>query len=122
MKNPEVIRNRQKIEAAILNAKAFIKTKNEFGSFAIYIWQFTQNKPIVNKWKNIEDIPVYTKESILISNNLRKRGFIFVGPTICYAFMQTIGMVNDHLVDCFRHEELTKSIGSPIMYIHIGRD
>jgi len=106
--DPGIIRNRLKINAAIGNAKAFLKVQEEFGSFDRYIWQFVNGKPIRNAWKAMTDIPVSTPESEAMSKDLKKRGFTFVGPTICYAFMQAVGMVNDHVVDCFRHEELTK--------------
>jgi DNA-3-methyladenine glycosylase I len=103
--NAGIIRNRSKINAAIGNAQAFLATKEEFGSFDKYIWQFTGDKPLVNKWKRGGQIPAETKESQSMSKDLKKRGFRFVGPTICYAFMQATGMVNDHLVDCFRYEQ-----------------
>ncbi|HNW98121.1 MAG TPA: DNA-3-methyladenine glycosylase I [Bacteroidales bacterium] len=101
-----IIRNRLKIQATIENAKAFIKVQKEFGSFDKYIWQFVNNKPIVNKWKSISEIPAFSKESDLMSKDLKKRGFKFVGTTICYAFMQAAGLVNDHIVSCFRYEEV----------------
>lgn len=103
--NAAIIRNRSKINAAIGNARAFLETKEEFGSFDKYIWQFVGSKPIVNKWKRGGQIPAETKESQAMSKDLKKRGFRFVGPTICYAYMQATGMVNDHLVDCFRYEQ-----------------
>ncbi len=104
--NPGIIRNRRKIEAAVLNAQAFLKIQKEFGSFANYLWSFVQNKPIQNNWENLKEVPVLTNESQSLSGDLQKRGFKFVGPTICYALMQAIGMVNDHTVDCFRHGEI----------------
>lgn len=104
--NPEIIRNRLKINAAITNARAFLKVQEEFGSFDRYIWQFVKGKPIRNSWRKLTEIPSRTPESDAMSKDLRKRGFKFVGPTICYAFMQAVGMVNDHVVDCFRHKEL----------------
>lgn len=103
--NAGIIRNRSKINAAIGNAQAFLAAKEEFGSFDKYIWQFVGGKPIVNKWKQGGKIPAETKESQAMSKDLKKRGFRFVGPTICYAFMQATGMVNDHLVNCFRYKE-----------------
>ena len=106
--NPGIIRNRAKIHAAIDNAKAFLETSGEFGSFDKYIWQFVGGKPIVNKWKRLQQLPSETKESQAMSKDLKKRGFRFVGPTICYAFMQATGMVNDHLVDCFRYKEVQR--------------
>lgn len=103
LKNAGIIRNRQKIEAAINNAKRFLEVQKEFGSFDKYIWQFTNYNTIQNKWGYEKEIPASTEESDLMSANLKKRGFKFVGSTICYAFMQAVGMVNDHLVDCFRY-------------------
>jgi DNA-3-methyladenine glycosylase I len=104
--NPEIIRNRLKINAAITNAQAFLQVQKEFGSFDHYIWQFVHDKPIRNSRERLSDIPCNTPESDAMSKNLQKRGFKFVGTKICYAFMQAVGMVNDHVVDCFRYEEL----------------
>ena len=104
--NPEIIRNRLKINTAVTNARAFLKVQEEFGSFDRYIWQFVKGKPIRNSWQTMMDIPSSTPESVAMSKDLKKRGFKFVGPTICYAFMQAVGMVNDHVVDCFRYKEL----------------
>ena len=101
--DPSIIRNKLKIKAAVTNAKAFIDIQNEWGSFSKYIWHFTNNNPIVNHWENLSDIPAQTPLSITISKDLKKRGFKFVGPTVVYAHMQATGMVNDHLVSCFRH-------------------
>jgi len=101
-----IIRNRLKIQSVITNAKVFLKVQDEFGSFSKFIWKFLNNKPIINKFKTMEEIPSKTKESELISKDLKKRGFKFVGPTICYAFMQAVGMVNDHTTDCFRYDEI----------------
>jgi DNA-3-methyladenine glycosylase I len=98
--NEGIVRNRAKIAAAIDNAKAFLQVQKEFGSFDAYIWQFVGGKPVVNKRKAMRDIPTETPESQAMSKDLKKRGFRFVGPTICYAFMQATGMVNDHLVGC----------------------
>ncbi|MBE0461633.1 MAG: DNA-3-methyladenine glycosylase I [Candidatus Aminicenantes bacterium] len=103
-----IIRNRRKIEASIQNARAFLAVKKEYGSFDSYIWQFTDGKPKKNAWKNVKEIPPMTPESDAMSKDLMKRGFKFVGPTICYAFMQAVGMVNDHTIDCFRYEEILK--------------
>jgi DNA-3-methyladenine glycosylase I len=108
LENPGIIRNRRKISAAIGNARAFLQVQNEFGSFDRYIWQFVQGKTIQNTWQKMTEIPNSTPESTAMSKDLRQRGFNFVGPTICYAFMQAVGMVNDHLVHCFRHGELQK--------------
>jgi len=104
--NKGIIRNRLKIEAAIQNAKSFLAVQKEFGSFDKYIWQFTGSQTIKNAWKTMTEIPAQTKESVAMSNDLKKRGFKFVGPTICYAFMQAAGMVNDHIVDCFRYSQV----------------
>ena len=105
--NPGIIRNRLKVEAAVLNAKAFIELQRQFGSFDSYIWQFVNHTPIQNARRGMGDIPSSSAESDAMSKDLKKRGFKFVGTTICYAFMQATGMVNDHIVDCFRHEELS---------------
>lgn len=101
-----IVRNRRKITAAIDNAKAFLKIQKEFGSFDSYIWKFVGGRPIRNGWKELAEIPVVTPESKLMSLCLKERGFKFVGPTICYAFMQAVGMVNDHTIDCFRYAEI----------------
>ena len=108
LKNPGIIRNKLKVHAAVKNANAFIKVRQEFGTFNKYIWQFTEGKTIQNKWKSLKDIPAETDVSRTMSKDLKKRGFSFVGPTICYAFMQATGIVNDHVVDCYRHDELNK--------------
>jgi len=101
--NPGIIRNRLKIEAAVANAQAFLAVQKELGSFSAYLWQFVNNAPLVNRWESVRQVPAVTPESKAMSRDLKKRGFRFVGPTICYAFMQAVGMVNDHVVDCFRH-------------------
>ena len=103
MANAGIIRNRLKIKAAIGNAKAYLKIMDETGSFSDYIWSFVGGKPIVNNWENQSQVPVSTKESDAMSKDLKKRGFKFVGSTICYAFMQAAGMVNDHSTDCYLH-------------------
>ncbi|MCF2141787.1 MAG: DNA-3-methyladenine glycosylase I [Candidatus Lokiarchaeota archaeon] len=108
MDNPGIIRNRLKIRSFITNAQAFLRIQEEFGAFDKYIWQFVNGNPIQNHWRSWDEVPAKTPLSEKISKNLKKRGFKFVGPTIVYAFMQAIGMVNDHLVDCFRHSELSK--------------
>lgn len=108
LQNPEIVRNKLKVRAAITNAKCFIEIQKEFGSFSSYSWQFVGGKPIVNKWKKMCDVPATSKESDAFSKDLKKRGFKFVGSTIMYAHMQATGMVNDHLVDCFRHKEVNK--------------
>ena len=104
--DPGIVRNRLKIEAAVQNANAFLAVQREFGSFDDYIWQFVNGARVRNAWKTLDAIPSKTKESALMSKDLKKRGFRFVGPTICYAFMQAVGMVNDHTVDCFRYPEV----------------
>ena len=104
--NPSIVRNRLKITAAIQNAKAFLAVQEEFGSFNVYIWQFVDGQPRVNAWRSLKQIPSRTGESDAMSKDLRRRGFKFVGSTICYAFMQATGMVNDHTVPCFRHDQL----------------
>ncbi len=101
-----IVRNRLKVNAAVQNACAFLEVQDEFGSFDEYIWRFVGGKPIVNSWENLGQIPAQTGESEAMSKDLKGRGFRFVGPTICYAFMQAVGMVNDHIVDCFRYEEI----------------
>ena len=107
--NPGIVRNRLKIESAVKNARAYLKVQQEFGSFNQYIWKFSGGKPIINAWHSLKELPAHTGESDAMSKDLRKRGFTFVGSTICYAFMQAIGMVNDHLVDCFRYGEINKA-------------
>ncbi len=104
--DPGIVRNRRKIEAVIDNAKAFLDIQKEFGSFDSYIWKFVGGRPIKNGWKELVEIPADTPESGQMSLDLKKRGFAFVGPTICYAFMQAVGMVNDHTIDCFRYSEI----------------
>ena len=104
--NENIIRNRLKIEAAVGNAKSLIALQKEVGSFDEYIWRFVGGRPKQNRWQSLDDIPGETAESNKMSKDLRRHGFKFVGPTICYAFMQAVGMVNDHLIDCFRHKEV----------------
>lgn len=103
LQNPGIIRNRLKIASAVRNAKAFLAVQKEFGSFDRYVWQFVGGKPRVNSWRSLKQVPARTPESDAMSKDLKKRGFSFVGSTICYAFMQAVGMVNDHVVNCFRH-------------------
>jgi DNA-3-methyladenine glycosylase I len=103
-----IVRNRAKISAAISNAQAFLQVKEEFERFDTYIWQFVDGKPIINKWKRLGQIPAETEESRAMSKDFKARGFRFVGPTICYAFMQAVGMVNDHVTDCFRYKEVQR--------------
>ena len=106
MGNEGIVRNRLKIVSAVKNAKAFLDVQKEFGSFDRYVWQFVGGKPRVNARRRLGDVPARTAESDAMSKDLKKRGFTFVGSTICYAFMQAVGMVNDHLVDCFRYREV----------------
>lgn len=106
MANEGIVRNRMKIEATIANARAFLEVQKEFGSFDAYVWKFVGGRPRVNSIRSAKSVPAQTAESVAMSKDLRKRGFNFVGPTICYAFMQAVGMVNDHLVNCFRYQEL----------------
>ena len=110
--NPAIVRNRLKIHAAVSNAQAYLKVRQAFGSFDDYIWQFVDRRPQHNAWKNAADIPAFTPISELISKDLKKRGFKFVGSTICYAYMQATGMVNDHTTDCYRHAEIKTQYSS----------
>ena len=103
IQNPSIIRNKLKINSAINNAKHFLKIQKQFGTFDNYLWGFVNYKPIKNKFKTYSDLPVYTELSEKLSADLKKHGFTFVGPTICYAFMQAIGMVNDHTANCFKY-------------------
>jgi DNA-3-methyladenine glycosylase I len=106
--NNGIIRNRLKIASSVRNARAFLKVQDEFGSFDRYIWQFVVGQPVVNKWRSLKQVPARTAQSDAMSKDLKKRGFSFVGSTICYAFMQAVGMVNDHLVECFRHSQIAR--------------
>ncbi len=108
LKDPGIIRNRLKIESAIRNAHAFLAVQQEFGSFDTYIWRFTGGRTILHRCRRLADIPATSRESDAMSRDLKQRGFTFVGSTICYAFMQAAGMVNDHLVDCFRYREVRR--------------
>src|SRR5215470_249887 len=108
LKDPGIIRNRLKIDSTVSNAKAFLAVQKEFGSFDSYIWQFVGGEPIQNSWRAGQRVPAKTRESDAMSKDLRKRGFRFVGSTICYAFMQAVGMVNDHTVDCFRYRHVAE--------------
>ncbi|MBX2944620.1 MAG: DNA-3-methyladenine glycosylase I [Cyclobacteriaceae bacterium] len=101
--DPGIVRNRLKVYAAVNNAKRFLEVQKEFGSFSNYIWRFVDEKPIINKWKSLRQVPATTKESDALSKDLLKRGFKFVGSTVMYAHMQACGLVNDHLVDCWRY-------------------
>jgi DNA-3-methyladenine glycosylase I len=112
LKNPGIVRNRLKIESTVSNARAFLDVQNEFGSFDRYVWRFVNGKPIQNRRMALHEIPPRTTESDALSIDLRKRGFRFVGPTIVYAFMQAVGMVNDHEISCYRHREVRQAAGS----------
>ena len=109
--NPNIVRNRLKVEAAVKNARAVLSIRQEFGSLDTYLWRFVNNQPTINAWKTLEEVPVSTSESQAMSKDLKKRGCNFVGPTICYAFMQACGLVNDHTTDCFRYAELASAEG-----------
>jgi DNA-3-methyladenine glycosylase I len=106
--NAGIVRNRLKIESAISNAKAFLMVQDECGSFDEFIWGFVDGQPMINSWKSLKELPAHTAESDAMSKELKRRGFRFVGSTICYAFMQAVGMVNDHLVGCFRYKQLKR--------------
>lgn len=106
--NEGIVRNRLKIESSVSNAKAFLKVQDEFGSFDTYVWRFVDGRPRVNSWRTMKHVPATTAQSDAMSKELLKRGFRFVGSTICYAMMQATGMVNDHLITCFRYKELSK--------------
>ena len=106
LRDPGIVRNRLKVESAVRNARAFLEIQKEFGSFDAYVWRFVDGKTIQNRWRRLGDIPAHTSESDAMSKDLKRRGFNFVGSTICYAYMQAAGMVNDHQTSCFRHREL----------------
>jgi DNA-3-methyladenine glycosylase I len=106
LSDPEIVRNRAKIEAAVQNAKGLLQIRRQFGDFDSYVWRFVGGKPITNAWSSLAEIPAQTPESRALSEDLKAHGFRFVGPTICYAFMQAVGMVNDHVVDCFRYRQV----------------
>ena len=109
LENPGIIRNRLKIEAAVKNARAFLEVQKEFGTFDRFIWSLVGNKPRRNHFRKLNEVPPQTPESDAMSRELKKRGFSFVGSTICYAFMQAVGMVNDHVVDCFRYKKIEET-------------
>ncbi len=108
--DPEIIRNRMKIDAAVRNARAFLKIQEEFGDFDSYCWRIVGGRPKLNHWKATRQIPATSPESVAFSKDLKHRGFSFVGPTVVYAYMQAVGMVNDHLVDCFRYREISSRL------------
>lgn len=106
LQNPGIVRNRLKVQSTVLNAQQFLRIRDEFGSFDRFLWQFVGGKPVQNAWRSLSEVPASTEVSDVMSRELKRRGFKFVGTTICYALMQATGMVNDHTADCFRHEEL----------------
>lgn len=108
LEDPGIVRNRLKIESVVRNARAFLEVQSEFGSFDSYIWRFVGGEPKVNRWRNLQEVPAATPESDAMSKDLMRRGFRFVGPTICYAHMQATGMVKDHVTKCFRFRELLR--------------
>ena len=112
MNDSKIIRNRMKIEAAVRNARAFLEVQEEFGNFDSYCWHFVGGRPKLNRWKATRQIPATSPESELFSKDLKCRGFSFVGPTVAYAYMQAVGMVNDHLVDCFRYQEIQREVAT----------
>jgi len=120
MKDPGIVRNRLKIQAAIDNGKAFLQVQKEFGSFDRYVWSFVDGTPKINSRKSLRQVPARTPESDALSRDLQRRGFRFVGSTICYAFMQAVGMVNDHVVDCFRYKELAGNLGTETNFLRAG--
>ncbi len=108
LRDDGIVRNRLKVESAVRNARAFLDVQREFGSFDAYVWRFVGGAPRINRWRSMHQVPPRTKESDAMSKDLKQRGFNFAGSTICYAFMQAVGMVNDHVVGCFRHAELAR--------------
>lgn len=108
-----IVRNRLKVEAAVTNARAYLETQERFDSFDAYVWEFVAGRPIQNTWRRVEEIPATTPESDSMSRDLKRRGFRFVGSTICYAFMQAVGMVNDHTTGCYRHREIRRLGSGP---------
>lgn len=104
LQNKGIVRNKLKVNSVVTNAKIFLEVQKEFGSFSNYIWSFVDGKPIINTWKSMEDVPAKTNISDIMSKTMKKRGFKFIGSTICYAYMQAVGMVNDHTIDCFCYE------------------
>ena len=109
--DPGIVRNRLKVQSAVTNAKAFLAVQQEFGSFDAYVWRFVGGRPRQNRWRTLQQLPARTEESDALSRDLLRRGFKFVGTTICYAFMQAVGMVNDHTIDCFRYEDVRNGVG-----------
>jgi len=111
LQDPGIVRNRLKVASAVSNARAFLEIRSEFGTFNKFCWRFVDGRPRVNRWRSTADIPAQTDESRALSKELVRRGMRFVGPTVCYAFMQAVGMVNDHTLDCFRYKELVPPRG-----------
>jgi DNA-3-methyladenine glycosylase I len=112
LRDDGIVRNRAKIAATVANARAFLLVQREHGSFDTYVWRFVDGRPVQNRWRTVRQVPAETETARTLSRDLRVRGFTFVGPTICYAFMQATGMVNDHLVDCFRRREVERASAS----------
>ena len=112
MANPGIVRNRLKIESTIRNARGVLALRKDFGTLNAYLWSFVDGVPRQNEWRSMSELPAQTEQSVAMSKALKKRGFNFVGPTICYAFMQAVGMVNDHTTDCYRYDELRKAVKS----------
>lgn len=112
LNNPGIVRNKLKIASAVTNAGCYLRIRQEFGSFNVYVWEFVGGKPKVNRWQTSQQVPARTSDSDALSRDLLQRGFKFVGSTICYAFMQAVGMVNDHTIDCFRHAAVSKRPGN----------
>lgn len=110
LKDPGIVRNRLKVESTVLNAQIYLELKEQHGSFGDYIWQFVDHAPVINRWKSMQQVPAKTVQSDTMSKELKKRGFKFVGSTICYAFMQGVGMINDHTTDCYRYKEINALI------------
>ncbi len=108
LQNPGIVRNRLKVNATVQNARCYLAVRQEYGAFSDYIWQFVEGQPVINQWQTLKEVPVTTAASDAMSKALKKRGFKFVGSTICYAYMQAVGMVNDHVTDCFRSPSTTK--------------
>ena len=110
LQEPGIIRNRLKLHGTLQNARAFLRVREEFGSFDAYLWRFVDGKPVQNNWRTLQEVPAETPLAQQLSKDLKKRGFTFVGPTICYALMQAVGLVNDHLTSCFRHQQVQNVI------------
>ena len=110
LQDPGIIRNRLKLHGTLQNARAFLRVREEFGSFDAYLWRFVDGKPIQNNWRTLQEVPAETPQAQQMSKDLKKRGFTFVGPTICYSLMQAVGLVNDHLTSCFRHQEVQRGL------------